>query len=644
MAARPGPPRRRLAARAVGYLAVTTLAAAALFAPGRAEMTDLDRLLRGPDDAMRLVQVTDWLDGQPWRDLVQRRLDPPAGVEMHWSRLADLPVGGAVLLAEPFVGRSEALRLAAAAVPPLLGGLCVALFFWAARPLTMGRGTMVILLVVPALVVPLTQFRPGRVDHHGLQLVLAVLGIGLLLRAVGTGDSRPAAALGVLAACSLAVGLEGVPFAAAAAVALGLAWTFGRRPAAVPLAFGTAVTATAAVLVIAMYPASAWLNAACDRLSVAQVAACAAALAVGGAAFGLERVPGTTAWPARLAAAAGVAAAALAAVAAAFPQCASGPYGEVDPAVRYWLDNVREAEPLTAMFGRKPGLAAGFAALPLAALALGVVYVGRSRQAPGPDHAVALLLLAISGIAVLAWQIRGSAYAGLVAAVTLVPLAAAINARVDRVRRLLPRIGLRLCTPAVCVAATLVPVGLGLDRNAAAGPDAVSGSDPPVCDLRAALPLLVDPAGLGGASRLLAAPIDLGPDLLLLTPHSVLAAPYHRASAGLADNRRLFAGSEPAARAVVARRGVDAVLFCHRYTHVTAFPGSKGFLNSRLAAGEPPDWLEPLLETRGLGLYRVLDSAEQPQRRSSAKHLPQGDPRRLQGDGDTDSLDPGLLH
>src|ERR1700752_4875323 len=44
------------------------------------------------DDAMRLVDVRDFLAGQSWFDLTQHRLSPPEGVAMHWSRLIDLPL------------------------------------------------------------------------------------------------------------------------------------------------------------------------------------------------------------------------------------------------------------------------------------------------------------------------------------------------------------------------------------------------------------------------------------------------------------------------------------------------------------------------------------------------------------------------
>src|SRR5690349_7387974 len=49
------------------------------------------------DDAMRLVEVRDLLAGQSWFDLVQHRLDPPAGSPMHWSRLIDAPLAAMIL-------------------------------------------------------------------------------------------------------------------------------------------------------------------------------------------------------------------------------------------------------------------------------------------------------------------------------------------------------------------------------------------------------------------------------------------------------------------------------------------------------------------------------------------------------------------
>ncbi|MET0668439.1 MAG: hypothetical protein ABWY66_00380 [Xanthobacteraceae bacterium] len=50
------------------------------------------------DDAMRLVEMRAWLNGpgllSGWYDLHQSRLQPPDGVDMHWSRLIDAGLAG----------------------------------------------------------------------------------------------------------------------------------------------------------------------------------------------------------------------------------------------------------------------------------------------------------------------------------------------------------------------------------------------------------------------------------------------------------------------------------------------------------------------------------------------------------------------
>src|SRR5690606_35689740 len=61
-------------------------------------------LLADTDDAMRLVVVRDLLAGQHWYDHVQHRLNTPYGAELHWSRLADLPVAALILLLRPLAG------------------------------------------------------------------------------------------------------------------------------------------------------------------------------------------------------------------------------------------------------------------------------------------------------------------------------------------------------------------------------------------------------------------------------------------------------------------------------------------------------------------------------------------------------------
>jgi hypothetical protein len=76
-------------------------------------------VLNDTDDNMRLMQVRGLLAGQGWYDLRQYRLNPPAGLDIHWSRLVDLPIAGLFLLFKPFTGAALAERLACGIAPLL---------------------------------------------------------------------------------------------------------------------------------------------------------------------------------------------------------------------------------------------------------------------------------------------------------------------------------------------------------------------------------------------------------------------------------------------------------------------------------------------------------------------------------------------
>src|SRR3954463_7150898 len=66
------------------------------------------------DDNMRMMQVRAWLSGQGWYDLRQYRMNPPAGADIHWSRLVDLPIAGLKFAFAPIFGGATAERIAVA--------------------------------------------------------------------------------------------------------------------------------------------------------------------------------------------------------------------------------------------------------------------------------------------------------------------------------------------------------------------------------------------------------------------------------------------------------------------------------------------------------------------------------------------------
>ncbi len=584
-------------------------------------------LLQGPDDAMRVVQVVDWLNGQAWLDTRQRRLDPPDGGVMHWSRIADLPLGVSVALATPILGRDQAMQAAVVVVPALLGGTLVALLFWVAVPLVPGKErVMATLLTLPALIVALAQLRPGRVDHHGLQLVLVAIAAGFAFRSLKAGNSRLAAAAGVAAAISLVVGLETLPFIAATAFALMLASVVRADATPSLAAFGAALAVAAPVLLLLTAPLADWTTAACDRVSLPHVTGTVGCAVIGATALALQQSGATFAhafggrqdalpesagppqadapmpgldsgWHLRLAAV-GVSGMVVAGVTALlFPQCLGSPYAELAPEARYWLDHVSEARSFPRYFAAAPGTAAGFAALPL----LGALVAGaRLRHGGWTDPLrLATLTLALSGLAVGWWQIRGLPYAALVGAIALLPLTAGLSTRAGEVRRHVTRLALRLCVPFTYTAVLILPILVQVIVRPS------NADDKPSCELDDVLATLQDRRGLGRSALTIAAPINFGPEILLRTHHRVLAAPYHRSVRGIVDIRKILAGTEAETVATIADRGVDAIIFCPGHLDAVAYPDRQGFLSERLADASLPDWLAPVRANGGMQLYRV---------------------------------------
>ena len=609
--------------RLASYIFAFTLIFTVLLWTGlNRENADVAALLQGPDDFMRMVQVIDWLDGQDWSDLVQRRLNPPTGVALHWSRLADLPVAAVIWLTDPWVGRDRAVYLAVLLVPPLFGGLFIVLFLWATLPLVPDRSVRVPFMMIGTLVYPLFQFRPGRVDHHGLQLLLTVLAIGFLMRALESGRARSAVGLGIAGGTSLALGLETLPFLGAVTVILSLVWTVHGGQSATSLAvFGLAATGTVLTLIPVTLPQTEWTAIVCDRMSPAHGALTAVVLAAGGCAFILERWQATPVAPARLAAVGGVGLTGLVLTAVTFPHCLGDPYATLPGEVRYWLDAVSEAQSLLALFHDNPGFGVSIILLPLAAL---VVLTAQGRQSADRTEPrwIALLVLVLSSVILVAWQVRGVSYVGLFAVLALMPMAAVFDERADRVettnlKRLLVRLGLRFCIPLSCIAAVFLPQLLW--QRPASSPANAHASEcaASVPAVRSAVAALNNVAGLGAETRTIAAPIDMGPPILFLTRHRVLAAPYHRNTQGFIDNRRIFAGTEDEALATVRARAVDAILFCRKFVSVTTYADQPAFLNEHLGAGRPPAWLVPVTGSEDIGLYQVRSAASA--RRSTAE-------------------------
>jgi hypothetical protein len=550
------------------------------------------------DDFMRLAMVRDFLAGQNWFDVTQYRLDPPAGVAMHWSRLADLPLSGIILALAPIVGREAAELVAIAAWPALLLLPVLALAAHIAGRL---GGRTAALAAVPLVAVSLpvlVHFRPGGIDHHGLQVLL------LLAATAGAIERERHLAIvggGLAAAASVAIGLEMLPALAALLAAIGLRWvTEGEMVARATSDFALAFAVATAALFAATVPTSAWGAPVCDALATPWLAA--AGLSGGGLALLAAASPRLKRRPARLAAGALTAAAAVAMVSLAFPACLGNPYASLDPRMaELWLASVYEAQSFVALVRNMPDQVLPFYGAPFVALVLGGVAMFRAK----PQERMLLLapmlvLLALAGVAM--WQMRGAAAANLFAQIVLAaslvrPLGTGADRR-SRIRLLAAFVG--VSGPVLVLAGQAVGAAAKTFDPLRA---AVVHEGPGTCrSARDVAPLQELPPG-----RVLSF-IDLGPLILAQTPHSVLAAPYHRNGAGNTAAIDMLTGDDTVARRTLAQRRVDYVAICpgapERIRYERVAPAGLG---ARLARGEVPDYLEALPDKPGAAMrvFRV---------------------------------------
>ena len=106
---------------------------------------------------------------------------------------------------------------------------------------------------------------------------------------------------------------------------------------------------------------------------------------------------------------------------------------------------------------------------------------------------------------------------------------------------------------------------------------------------------------------MIATDLDFGPFLLALTPHSVVAAPYHRLSSGIRGMHRIFASPADEAHRLLQGFGATYVATCGGLSPSDLEKSSLDTsLWSRLQANEIPSWLEPVPGATGpFTVYRV---------------------------------------
>jgi hypothetical protein len=548
------------------------------------------------DDAMRLVEVRDWIGGQGWFDLVQHRLDPP-GASMHWSRVIDVPLAALILLLRPLVGMHGAEAVTLFLWPVTLFAAVLVLVAAIAGVLgnkaSSSQMTAVLLAVLsaPALI----HFRPGAIDHHSAQIGL-LLALILLASQIERSTVKAAMA-GAVASLSLAIGIEMLPAILPIGVAVfGLFIWRGASISRQIGAFGAALAASSLGLAAALVPLPSLALPVCDAFGGPILL-----LVAGGGISLVIMVEIDRYRPSlrlRLITGAALAIALLVAFLALFAGCIGSPYGQLDPLVTsLWVDRVAESISLATMLQIAPQKLLGFYGFPVMTMGFASAALIQSNPLARFRWIVGIVALAaLTGLSV--WEIRAAAAASMVAA----PIFAASLAVLWPARA--AGRGLILLALAASPASFAV---LGLSAKPLiefifTPRMAIADIQPSKCQTVSEVASMVKlPRG-----RVMA-PIDLGPALLAETDHAVFAAPYHRNNDGNAAMLKLMLAPIPTARQMLADRRVDYVVVCSAVPDQDLVKLAPEGLAARLGRGETPDFLEPLdLDpTHNISVWRV---------------------------------------
>ncbi|MEM7779622.1 MAG: hypothetical protein AAF697_04410 [Pseudomonadota bacterium] len=535
-----------------------------------------------PDDIMRLVQVRDLLGGQSWFDLTQYRVDAAnGGVPMHWSRLVDVPLALVILILTPFLGAAAAESAALIIVPLMTLGIAMLLAARIAWRL-MGDEEATLTSLVLALSVPvLFQLGPLRIDHHGWQIVCALIAInGMMARSPKVGG----AVIGTATAMWISISIEGLVLAAAMFAVLALRWLRDRNLRDWLLSAIQALVIVSTALFFLTRGFDQFVNF-CDAIGPVHLAMFGWGAAVLTVLARFEPIP-------RALLLAGFAMAGGGAVGMMLyttPQCATGGgFADLDPLVaQYWHANILEGMPI---WRQSLTVALQYAVTPAIALVAAINLTTQSRdwlRGFWRDYAIILgaalvisLFISRAGAVAcalaappLAWQLRQ----WLRAIRVMRRPAPRMAAMLAVVCALLPAFPAMLLTSAIPARASL--------GGAADTP--VKAVDCRVQDIDEVLARL--PVGE------FYAPLDIAPELLLVSDHTVLATGHHRGHRAMKVLIETAIGTPQEARRTLAERGATYVALCPSLGEARLYSkiAPEGFV-AGLVAGDVPEWLEPI--------------------------------------------------
>lgn len=536
----------------------------------------------GGDELMRLQQVRDWLGGQSWFDTTQYRILPPEGVSIHWSRYVDLGIAAFLVPASWFLSQTAAEHLAVILWPTFLGCVAVLVIGFSNNRL-LGPAA-----AIGALVTFLTwsklggEFGVGRIDHHGIQMLCGTVVFYLSLlpgRKLSLG-----AGAGVVTALCLAIGLEMLPLFAVLWAMMVLRHAFDEPGAGQWLiGFCAAFAVAAPLLFVGQTPMSGWWINHCDIMARPLLAL--AAIGIVASLMPVVFARSLTHPAARLFVSLALTAAGIWLASPLLLPCLAGPYAGTTPEVRLIIESrIIEAMSALRMWDALPRVLFRvlIPAVVITLLALGAVWLMRGRI----TRPIGIALIQAFGVVIVGF---GFALLQMRAANLMTPAVPFLAGFLVHGFVTIPR-SHRLRGPAALLLILAVPaviesasrfIARPQQQTAAAASNATTG---PFCrDARVVPEIASLPTSLVFTTG------NIGPAILVYTPHAITSAWYHRSAAAFHNGLIAFESRALLQKALASSRA-DYLVVCVGLADERAI--------DRIAAEGWPEWLVEVTEDR----------------------------------------------
>lgn len=532
------------------------------------------------DDAMRLLQIREWLSGKNWYDLLQTRINGSEGLHSHWSRILDAPIGGFIFVAKLFFEPLTAELVASFAWSGTMFMSVLSICAVCGRKLSRSQGFFLATLMSVLNMPGMTQFVPGRIDHHSLQIVLVMIGYStfVFVEKIKWGGII----LGFVSAMSLGIGTEALPLFVVMGLLVCFEWVFSKQNGDKIGAYGISLALSIVFFHLALKGFN--FNVHCDALSINYTTSIAF---IGLSLFLLNFTHYKTSFKISALMVLGIAAAAL--FGSFDLACLKGPYAHIDPRiVPIWLDHVKEAQPFYKAFEAQFSYIFYLATFSIVTFFVALITLMKLQNHNRNFYITFILFLVPFAVGFL--QMRWFTFSSWLAVPLLVICIELLKNQYTKFENL-PLILFGFTNPVLC---TLLAVSFLMPPSV---------SHPKVdssCTKKSNFVGLNQyPTGRIFAHE------DFGPFILTTTKHSVVGAPYHRLGDAIYDTHTFFSLPPNEAFALAQKWQIDYVLQCK--SEAPLKPAQPTSLHSALQNNHIPNWLEKITQNQNddMLMYRV---------------------------------------